>query len=233
MNPAVARDQWINRQLPFLVLREGLLHRQDPPLKGTVTPRCRPWIPHELRYAYLISFHDRAGHQGENRTRALLSHRYYWPGLQRDVHDYVAECHECTFAKRLPSRIAAPTAPGVPGQPFDTLVIDLLDMALTADGLYDKCVVMCDSLSRWPEVIPCKGEPSAAELMDIFVTHIICRHGAPRCIRHDLGPNLAAKLTAEVMRATGVDLSPSTAHHHQSAGVAERLNGTLVAMCRR
>jgi len=112
-------------------------------------------------------------------------------------------------------------------------VIDLLDMALTADGLYDKCVVMCDSLSRWPEVIPCKGEPSAAELMDIFVTHIICRHGAPRCIRHDLGPNLAAKLTAEVMRATGVDLSPSTAHHHQSAGVAERLNGTLVAMCRR
>ena len=34
------------------------------------------------------------------------------------------------------------------------------------------------------------------------------------------------------MRITGVDLAQSTAHHHQSAGVAERFNGTLINMCR-
>ena len=231
--PAALRDRWIQRQLPFLVMRDGVLHRVDgAPVSSRPVPRCRPWVPDELRYAYLVAFHDRAGHQGVSRTTAILSERFYWPGMQTDVQIYVGECHECTFAKRLPSRIAAPTAPGVPGQPFDTLVIDLLDMAPTADGLYDKCVVMVDSLSRWPEVIPCLGEPTSEQLLDMFMTHVVCRHGAPRCLRHDLGGNLASQLTAIVMEKTGIDLSPSTAHHHQSAGVAERLNGALVAMCR-
>ena len=226
------RSKWIQRQLHFLDIRDGILERVDPPKLHTVVERRRPWVPVEVRYRYLVAFHDRAGHQGRDRTYHLLNDRYYWPGLARDVNEYVRECHECTFAKRLPMRHSHATVPGVSEQPFDTMVVDIVDMALTGDGLHDKCIVFVDQLTRWVECVPVLGEPTMEKLYDIFMTEVVCRHGMPRIIRNDLGGNLAGKLTSYMHAQGGTDRSPSAAHHHQSAGVAERFNGTLVGMCR-
>ena len=228
------KELWIRRQLPYLTVVDGILHRIDPPLaKSHVSApaRCRPWIPSDLRYQYLMAFHDRAGHQGVHRTAALLTERFYWPKQHFDIHEYVKECHECTLGKAN-RRVAEPVVPGVGRQPYDTLVVDLVDMALTHDGNHDKCIVFVDQLTRWVEVVPVLGDPDSKQLLDAFMEHVVCRHGAPRVIRSDLGPNLASRLTKEIMRLTGIDLAPSTAHHHQSAGVAERFNATLASMCR-
>ena len=34
-------------------------------------------------------------HPGRNKTRRLLSTRYYWPNLPRDVAQYIRNCHAC------------------------------------------------------------------------------------------------------------------------------------------
>ena len=48
----------------------------------------------------------------------------------------------------------------------------------------------------------------------------------------DCGSNLASKLCEAVMRATGVDMYPTAAEHHEGVGFVERFNRTLVEMTR-
>ena len=121
--------------------------------------------------------------------------------------------------------------------PFDVVYADILDMADTHDYVegksgYRKLVVYVDSLSRWVEAVPCHKDPTSEQILDMFSEHVICRHGAPRRLVTDHGSNLASRTCDAVLRKTGVDLSPSSAEHHESVGVVERFNQTLVNMSR-
>ena len=78
-------------------------------------------------------------------------------------------------------------------------------MTKSADG-FDKLLVFCDSLSRWVEAVPMKGDPSASDVLDAFAAHVALRYGWPRELRADGGSNLAATLSAEIHRLTGVSL---------------------------
>ena len=119
--------------------------------------------------------------------------------------------------------------PEVGEYPFSLCVCDIVDMTESKDG-YTKCIIFADSLSRWIEAIPLKKDPTSAEVLDIFLRHIVCRYGCPLVVRSDCGSNLTSKLVQEVYDVCKVRLARSTAYHHSSAGVVERFNNTLVEM---
>ena len=75
-------------------------------------------------------------------------------------------------------------------------------------------------------------DPNAEEVIDAFVQNIVCRHGVPRALVCDRGSNLIAELARSVYELLGVDLRPSTAYHHMTAGVVERFNRTLNGLLR-
>ena len=104
-------------------------------------------------------------------------------------------------------------------------------IAPTARG-HIKLVVFADSLSRWVEAVPVKGESTCEEILDIYVQHIFPRYGLPRTVRSDGGSNLTVKLIKAVYDAGGIELAEATAHHHNSAGLVERFNDTLCGMVR-
>ena len=231
-----ARRKKLMDHAKLCVIRDGLLCRRE--FKGTtnrvdrrgsteVAPRV--WIPKSLREAYLTAFHDAAGHQSRDRAYALIGRSVYWPGLHSDMVDHVQRCHECTFSKRLPRRQGRAHMPEVGEYPFSLCVCDIVDMTESKDG-YTKCIIFADSLSRWIEAIPLKKDPTSAEVLDIFLRHIVCRYGCPLVVRSDCGSNLTSKLVQEVYDVCKVRLARSTAYHHSSAGVVERFNNTLVEM---
>ena len=53
-----------------------------------------------------------------------------------------------------------------------------------------------------------------------------------RRITTDCGSNLASSLCKAIIEATGADLSPTGAEHHEGVGVVERFQRTLVGMAR-
>ena len=169
---------------------------------------------------------------------AIISQRYYWPGLHANVMEYVGECHECTLAKPPPRRARVSRRPTVGSYPFDLLFCDVVDMEKTGDwdeekGTgYNKLVVFVDSLSRWVEAVPFHGAPSSEQVLDAFMVHIVSRYGAPRELRTDCGSNLASKLCQEIYKQTGVDLTVSSAEHHEALGTVERVQQTLIRMTR-
>ena len=215
-----------------LFLLDGVIHRRLTPTRSV------PFVPTSLRSALLTAYHDRLGHPSANRTAALIRERYYWPNLAQDATAYVAECHECTLAKRGNRRPRQPVGPTLGHYPFDVLYCDILDMAPTHDYNKEaktgatKLVVFVDSLSRWVEAIPVHSAPTSAQVLDIFMTHVVSRHGVPRRVIPDHGSNLASQLCDIIMSETGVDLRPSSAEHHETVGTAERFQQTLIEMTR-
>ena len=230
---------WARREAKHLrVLDNGLIARIDPvspssnPLRPTPAESAiRLYVPLSLRSAYLHAFHDHLGHQGERATFAVMKTRVYWPGQYSDITSHVASCHECTFAKRANRKATHPTRPTVGAYPFDSVVCDICAMTESADGKFDKMIVFADSLSRWVEAIPCKGDPTAEQVFDAYATHVACRYGWPREIRADGGSNLANQLAEEIHRQSGVDLMQGAKYHPESQGIAERVQQTLATMC--
>ena len=228
---------WIAREVghdgahPRMFVADGVLYRR-------LGIREVPFVPASMRHALTQAFHDRLGHPSASRTAALIKARYYWPGLQQWCRDHVQDCHECTLAARPSARPRQPVGPTLGYYPFDVLYADIVSMAKTHDfdaatgSGASKLVVFIDSLSRWVEAIAVHKDPTSEQILDIFMTHVVSRHGVPRRVITDQGSNLASRLCQLVMQKTGVDLSQSAAEHHEAVGLVERVQQTLVGMTR-
>eukprot|EP00966_Prymnesium_polylepis_P311100 7187606-Prymnesium_polylepis.1 len=92
--------------------------------------------------------------------------------------------------------------------------------------------VNVDSLSRWVEAIPVHKDPTSEQVFDLFMEHVVSRHGALRRMVTDHGSNLASKLCHAVMGSAGVDLRPTAAEHHEAVGTVERFHQMLIGMVR-
>ena len=220
------RIKWVASQSEKCEIREGLLCHIVAIDNVSVS---RIWVPHACREGFLYAYHDQMGHPSRDRMYQLMQRSVYWPGLSTDVQTHLAECHQCSFSKKGSRKNGATQPPQVGLYPMDLIIADILSMKETADG-YTKVIIFACSLSRWVETIPLKKDPTSEEVLDIFMTNIVCRHGCPRCIRSDCGSNLTSKLCKEVYRLCNVDLAQSTAYHHASAGIVERFNHTLTEM---
>jgi Integrase zinc binding domain len=49
----------------------------------------------EERQQIMDSCHNEVGHKGIYSTRYLLTSRYWWPTVYKDVANFVRTCHEC------------------------------------------------------------------------------------------------------------------------------------------
>ena len=232
------RAVWAAREARHLRVGDnGLISRLDPvqPSARAGRPKpastLRPFIPIELRPAYLYAFHEQLGHVGTTTMLKAIRLRVYWPGMAADVRDHVRSCHECSAARAAHRSHSHPVRPTVGAYPFDSVVCDVCDMTESHDKRFTKILVFADSLSRWIEVVPFHGDPTAEEALDAFTSHVACRYGWPRELRSDGGSNLANLLSEAIHARTGVHLLKGAKYHPQSQGIAERVQGTLTRMC--
>lgn len=232
------RAVWAAREARHLRIHDdGLIVRVDPVQpstdahRSTPVPSPRPYIPSELRHAYLYAFHEQLGHVGTTAMLKALRLWVYWPGMTVDVRDHVSKCHECNATRSTHRSAVHPVRPTVGSYPFDSVICDICDMVESHDGRFSKIIVFADSLSRWVEVIPWGSDPTSAEVLDAFTAHVACRYGWPRELRADGGSNLANKLAEAIHERTGVQLLKGAKYHPQSQGIAERVQGTLTQMC--
>ena len=223
------QSERVRRLAPTMVLDNGLLYRWV--AKGTNQEQRQLYVPEALRPSYLEAFHDRMGHPGRGKTYDLMKGRVFWPKLWEDVTDHVNACHECSFGKRLARTQGRGHTPCVGDSPFDTCVVDILSMGdkKTSKG-NSKVLIFVDTLTRWVEAVALPGDPTSEEVLNHFISLIVTRYGLPRAVRSDCGSNLSSKLVAAFYKHFGIAMELSAAEHHQSLGVVERFNDTLVEM---
>ena len=135
----------------------------------------------------LTEFHDNVGHPGTRKTFSLITHKYFWPSLRKDISYHIKHCALC-IAKRSEFRDSASLLPLPKGdKPFTFWSIDLITNLPESPQGFKHIMVCTCAFSKWVELIPLQTKSSSECAHGIF-RDIICRYGKPITIRTDNGP---------------------------------------------
>ena len=214
----------------------------------------KPWIdPHELKRvdgtwyknarrvitnigngtrAVIKAHHDSQvyGHPGIARTIQLVERANWWPGLRREVTDYMKGCTECQRNKVNTRPTRAPLQPifaKPEAMPFETVAIDFITKLPVSQG-YDSILTVTDhDCSKATIFIPCVEEISGEETAALYAKHVFTRFGLPSKIISDRDPRFASKFTRELCKVLGIQQNISTAYHPRTDGQSERSNQWL------
>jgi len=193
--------------------------------------RDRLYVPdHDpLRLEILRYHHDNpaAGHPGRSKTLELISRRYFWPSIRKDVDRYVANCHPCQRSRtgrHAPFGTLRPLP--IPVRPWEDISMDFITGLPWSDG-FNAVWVVVDRLSKMRHFIPCRDTCTAVELADLFVNHVFRLHGIPKTAISDRGPQFVAAFWTALCKRLKIDKRLSTAYHPETDGQTERLNAVL------
>lgn len=112
----------------------------------------RPFVPKRLRQAIMHQVHDLA-HGGARASKKLITERFVWPGIQKDIAQFVKNCEKC---QRCKVNRHAKTPFGkyaITSNRFEHINIDLIG-PLPPSGGNRYCLTIIDRFTSWPEAIP-------------------------------------------------------------------------------
>jgi hypothetical protein len=162
---------------------DGILWRRDP--QGA----HKRVLYSEQRTEAMAAAHDDTGHRGFYATNALISERYWWPFIGRDVAWYVRTCHLCQL--RQTRQIAIPPVVATPAPLFAKMYMDT--MHLPRSNGFSYIVQGRCSLTHYPEFRMLRRETAQA-IGDWIFQDILCRWGTLVEIVSDNGKPFIAAL---------------------------------------
>jgi hypothetical protein len=145
----------------------------------------RLFVPSPFRRTFLLWFHASrfGGHQGVRRTVLRLRRFVWWPGIQRDVEDFIRSCPICNALKPVPVRgqhsvLSKPTL-------FQLVSLDAVGPRYV-HGVPSYLAVIIDHYSRFAVAVVLAALTSEA-LTEAFALHWVARFGCPRAVLTDQG----------------------------------------------
>ena len=193
------------------------------------------YVPPEesLRAELMKRHHDDmlAGHFGVEKTKELLSRKYFWPGISKSVQEYVASCPVCQRVKVPRHRpYGVMQALPQPHEPWMEITMDFitgLPPSKRGSNVFDSILVVVDRYTKMARYLPTNKTIDASQLAELFWTEIVCKFGTPSGIVTDRGSVFTSSFWSEVCYYAKVKRRLSTAFHPQTDGQTERQNQTL------
>ncbi|KAK9401689.1 hypothetical protein NXF25_010045 [Crotalus adamanteus] len=210
---------------PWILANPGVLSRRD----GLAWYGDKLYVPLALRNRVYHRCHDSktAGHFGFVKTLHLVRRQFWWPGMRKDIEEYVKRCHLCAQAKTVPKKpMGLLQQVSDPDRPWQDLGMDFIVDLPNVRG-YTVIWTVVDLFSKQAHFIPCKGLPSAKRLAKLFIQHIYRLHGAPRRVISDRGVQFTARFWQGFLASIGTTQGLSSAYHPCTNGAAERANAAI------
>ena len=188
---------------------------------------------HSIRQELLKRHHDEplAGHFGVEKTIELITRKFYWPRLAKDVKEYVATCDVCQRVKVTRHRPYGELEPlPVPAGPWQEISMDFvvkLPPSMRNNIAYDSILVVVDRYTKMAKYFPCMETMTAVDLADLFLDNILPLYGAPKGIVSDRGSIFTSAFWAAMCYHAKIKRRLSTAFHPQTDGQTERQNQSL------
>ena len=236
MLPVTAKQVrgWTDRDPVLSRIRQQVLkgwqYSKDPSLQPfqqrklelSVQDGCLLWghrviVPPQGRARMMEQLHE--GHPGVSRMKSLARSFVWWPGLDRELEEFVRQCDPCQRSRHLPA--AVPIQPWEwPQRPWSRLHADY---AGPFQG--HMFLIVVDAHSKWVEVKAVKNSTSATtieHLRSIFATH-----GLPELLVTDNGATFTSSECKEFLSLNGIRHVTSAPYHPATNGQAERTVQTV------
>ena len=128
-----------------LVLRRGILYRQDRPreLEETLLQLV---LPTAYREVALRGCYDEVGHLGLESILDLMCDRFFWPCMASQVKEHVGKCHPYLAFKARQQK--APLKNIVATHPLELVHLDYLCLE-PGKGLEENVLVVTDHFTRY------------------------------------------------------------------------------------
>ena len=164
-------------------------------------------------------------HPGVKLTKRLVSSKFVWHGLGKQVTHWARTCLSCQRAK-VHTHTKAPIQQFKPAaRRFDHVHIDLVGPLPESNG-FKYLLTIVDRFTRWPEAIPIKDIETTTIAL-AYTQNWVARYGVPTLMTSDRGPQFVSDLWSALSTLLGTSLQPTTAYHPQANGLVERMHRTL------
>ncbi|KAH9265281.1 hypothetical protein BASA83_011182 [Batrachochytrium salamandrivorans] len=185
------------------------------------------YMPSNDRVQVMKHYHESLAHLKYGSIIDLITRRFWWPDMKKDLKDYISRCPECQL-NRSASRTHAPLpirpVPPV-ALPFERWGIDFYGpMVETKNG--SKYLITCiDYATRWVLAKPVREMTEAA--VATFLYDLMMTYGAPFEIISDRGKSFLAEGISEFERENSIRHLATTPYHPQTNGMVERMHAML------
>ena len=180
-------------------------------------------VPRSLVPGIIALAHSTYGHPGTAKTTSLISHRYCWPTLIKDVRDYALSCG-CRRRKGSASQRLA-MLPSRFLRPGEVLEVDIQDMGVKSDAGNKVLLVAFDKASKFLFAFPLPTKEAvgvARKLLEVMLTF-----GLPLYVRSDPGSEFTAEVMQHLCKWLNVTIAYGPAAHPRAQMSVERLGGWL------
>ncbi|KAK5842666.1 hypothetical protein PVK06_005048 [Gossypium arboreum] len=172
-------------------------------------------------------------HPGSTKMYNDLKRQFWWPGMKRDISEFVSRCLICQQVKaehQVPSGLLQPIM--IPEWKWDRVTMDFVSGLPLSVSKKDAIWVVVDRLTKSAHFIPVRTDFSMDKLAELYVSQIVRLHGVPISIVSDRDPRFTSRFWKKLQDALGTKLHFSTAFHPQTDGQSERIIQILEDMLR-
>ena len=174
-----------------------------------------------------------AMHPGGTKVYHTIRPFYYWPGMKREIVEYVSRCAICQQVKaerKKPFGLMQPLP--VPQWKWENITMDFVYKLPRTQNGFDGVWVIVDRLTKSAHFIPVREKYSLNKLAELFLIKIVKYHEVPVSIISNRDPRFTSNFWVAFQEAIGVELLYSTVYHPQTDGQSERTIQTLKDMLR-
>ena len=192
--------------------------------------RWRIVIPRKLVTPILHIYHNQYIHIGIQKMTKMLTEKYYWYEMHKDIREFINECTACQFNKVTPSRHKATFGYFKPSGPNQIVAIDFIGpMKPTRQG-YRNILVMIDLYDGYVKLIPTTSQVTAEWIFSFMKWTFT--EGLPDAILSDNAPTFRSEANALLSKIFGFNLKFIAPYNAKANGKVERTNGKIKQLLR-
>ncbi|GJW18797.1 putative reverse transcriptase domain-containing protein [Tanacetum coccineum] len=214
-------------------LQKGLDEMIEQRSDGTLYYLDRIWVPlkGEVRTLIMDEAHKSkySVHPGADKMYYDLRDRYWWPGMKKDIAEYVSKCLTCLKVKaehQRPSGLLQ--QPEIPVWKWEGIAMDFVTKLPRTSSGHDTIWVIVDRLTKSAHFLPMREDYKMDRLARLYLNEIVARHGVSISIISDRDSRFTSRFWQSMQEALGTRLDMSTAYHPQTDGQSERNIQTLL-----